>query len=62
LDGLYKAGTTQQLQAKDKVELVTVGNAGGVVVALNGQVQPALGASGAVVRNKVFTKNMLKTQ
>ena len=62
LDGTFKAGTTQELLAKDKIELVTIGNAGGVVITLNGEVQPSLGASKQVVHNKVFTKDMLKTQ
>lgn len=62
LDGMFKTGTTQELVAKDKIELVTVGNAGGVVITINGEIQPSLGQSKQVVHNKVFTEEMLKVE
>jgi hypothetical protein len=46
---LLSPGTTRQWTA-DRRFLLTVGNAGGVELELNGKVLPSLGARGAVVR------------
>lgn len=63
LQGTFPAGTTKELQAKDKIELVNVGNAGGLMITLNGQALPKLGKSGQVVRNIALSKdNVIKAQ
>lgn len=59
LQGTYAAGTTKEIKANTKIELVTVGNAGGVTVTLNGKTLPTLGNAGQVVRNVVLTKSTL---
>lgn len=60
LEGTFTQGMTKELRAKERIELVTVGNAGGVSVTLNGKTLPSLGASSEVVRNVVLTKETLK--
>lgn len=62
LQGTFAAGTSKELKASTKIELVTVGNAGGVSITLNGKALPSLGASGQVVRNVILTKDNLKAQ
>ncbi|WP_434512689.1 helix-turn-helix domain-containing protein [Desulfitobacterium sp. AusDCA] len=65
LEGTNTQGTTKELTANEKIELVTVGNAGGISITLNGKAIPSLGASGQVVHNVVLTKdtlNQLSTQ
>ncbi|MEA4901268.1 RodZ domain-containing protein [Desulfitobacterium sp.] len=59
LEGTFSSGTTKELTAAEKIEFVTVGNAGGVTITLNGKSMPSLGASGQVVRNVVFNKETL---
>lgn len=59
LEGTFSQGMTKELKAKDRIELVTVGNASGVSVTLNGKTLPSLGASGEVVRNVVLKKESL---
>jgi hypothetical protein len=59
LEGEYSGGTTKEIQASDKIEFVTVGNAGGISVTLNGTVQPSMGSSGEVVNNIVLTKESI---
>ncbi|MHB8127008.1 MAG: helix-turn-helix domain-containing protein [Desulfitobacteriaceae bacterium] len=56
LQGEYHEGTTKELIASSTIEFVTVGNAGGISVTLNGLVQPSMGSSGQVVNNVVLTK------
>ena len=63
LQGTFPAGTTKELQAKDKIELVNVGNAGGLAITLNDKQLPKLGKSGQVVRNIALSKdNVIKAQ
>lgn len=59
--GTFAAGTRKEVKGTSKIELVTVGNAGGVTVTLNGKALPSLGTSGQVLRNVIFTPDMLKT-
>lgn len=59
--GTFDAGTTREVKGTSKIELVTVGNAGGITVTLNGKSLPSLGGSGQVVRNVIFTPDTLKT-
>ncbi|NMA69641.1 MAG: DUF4115 domain-containing protein, partial [Desulfitobacterium sp.] len=58
LEGTFSPGVTKELRGKEQVELVRVGNAGGVNVTVNGEVMRPLGASGAVVNNIVYSKDM----
>ncbi|MFZ3102220.1 MAG: RodZ domain-containing protein [Desulfitobacteriaceae bacterium] len=62
LEGEYTVGTTKELTASSKIELVSVGNAGGISVTLNGTVLPSLGNTGQVVRNVVLTKDTISTR
>lgn len=59
LEGTFTQGMTKELKAKEQIELVTVGNAGGVLVTLNGKTLPSLGAPSQVVRNVVLKKESL---
>jgi hypothetical protein len=59
LEGTFSPGTTKELTATEKIEFVTVGNAGGITVTLNGKNVPSLGTSGQVVRNVVLNKDTL---
>jgi cytoskeleton protein RodZ len=58
--GTFTAGTSKEVKGTSKIELVTVGNAGGVTVTLNGKALPSLGNSGQVIRNVIFTPETLK--
>lgn len=58
--GTFATGTSKEVKGIDKIVLVTVGNAGGVTVTLNGQALPSFGKSGQVLRNIVLTKDNLK--
>jgi cytoskeletal protein RodZ len=62
LEGEYSGGTTKELKADNNIEFVTVGNAGGLSVTLNGTVQPSMGGSGQVVNNIVLTKDSISTR
>lgn len=55
----FAAGTTKELKGTEKIELVSIGNAGGVTVTLNGRALPALGKAWEVRRNVVLTKDTL---
>ncbi|MDR3289023.1 MAG: helix-turn-helix domain-containing protein [Peptococcaceae bacterium] len=57
--GSLLAGTIKEFQAKNLVTFVTIGNAGGISVTLNGVMQAGFGRPGQVVNNIVFTKDML---
>src|SRR5262249_52880349 len=48
-EDLMAAGTTRERRA-DKRFLLTVGNAGGIEIELNGRAMPPLGARGVVIR------------
>lgn len=60
LEGTFSPGTTKELVANEKIEFVTVGNAGGLTITLNGKNVPPLGAAGQVVRNVVLNKETLR--
>ncbi len=59
LQAEYPAGTSKEVKGTDKIELVSVGNAGGLSVTLNGKALPSLGKSGEVLSNVVLTKDNL---
>lgn len=57
--GTFTTGTTKEVKGTNKIELVSVGNAGGLSVTLNGKALPSLGKSGEVLSNVVLTKENL---
>ncbi|MCO5386869.1 helix-turn-helix domain-containing protein [Desulfosporosinus sp.] len=57
--GTFAAGTSKEVKGIDKIELVSIGNAGGLTVTLNGKAIPSLGKPGEVLRNVVMTKETL---
>ncbi|HEY8911636.1 MAG TPA: RodZ domain-containing protein [Desulfosporosinus sp.] len=59
IQGEFTAGTTKEVKGTSKIELVSVGNAGGLSVTLNGKALPSLGKAGEVLRNVVLTKDNL---
>ncbi|MFZ3129754.1 MAG: RodZ domain-containing protein [Desulfosporosinus sp.] len=62
LQGTFTAGTSKEVKGTNKIVLVSVGNAGGLSVTLNGQALPSLGKAGEVLRNVVLTKDNLNLQ
>jgi cytoskeleton protein RodZ len=54
VDFTLASGQSRDLTAEREIELLTVGNAGGVAVTLNGVELERLGREGQVVRNRVF--------
>lgn len=59
-DGMNGAGTTKVLQGKKRIEFLTIGNAGGLTIKLNGKELPSLGGSREVVWNYVITEDTVK--
>ncbi|HHV65102.1 MAG TPA: helix-turn-helix domain-containing protein [Peptococcaceae bacterium] len=59
-EGLSTAGTTKVFEGKERIEFLTIGNAGGFTLKLNGKEMPPLGASGEVIYNYVVTEEMIK--
>jgi len=59
IQGEFTAGTTKEVKGTSKIELVSVGNAGGLSVTLNGKALPSLGKAGEVLHNVVLTKDNL---
>lgn len=59
LQGTFTAGTTKEVKGTSKIELVSVGNAGGLSVTLNGKALPSFGKAGEVLRNVVLTQENL---
>ncbi|HBV87968.1 helix-turn-helix domain-containing protein [Desulfosporosinus sp.] len=57
--GTFAAGSTKEIKGTDKIELVSIGNAGGLTVTLNGKSMPSLGKPGQVLRNIILTKETL---
>lgn len=55
----FAAGTTKEIKGTDRIELLSIGNAGGLTVTLNGKTLSSLGKSGEVLRNVVLTKDTL---
>lgn len=58
---VLKKGRSEVWNAKDKVEL-SLGNAGGVAVEVNGKIISSLGKKGEVVRNILITKEALSVK
>ncbi|NLP45040.1 MAG: helix-turn-helix domain-containing protein [Peptococcaceae bacterium] len=58
-DGTLKAGTIKVFEGTEQIEFVSVGNAGGFEIKLNGELLPPLGKSGEVINNYVLTKDTL---
>ncbi|AHF06638.1 helix-turn-helix domain-containing protein [Desulfitobacterium metallireducens] len=59
LEGTFSLGTTKELSGAETIEFVTVGNAGGITITLNGKNVPSFGTAGQVVRNVVLNKETL---
>jgi len=59
-EGMNAAGTTKTLQSKEKMEFLTIGNAGGIALKLNGKEIGPLGVSKQVVRNYVVTLDTIR--
>lgn len=58
---VLKKGRTESWQAKDRIEF-SLGNAGGVVLEVNGTIMPPLGRKGQAVNNVVLNKDGLKAE
>lgn len=61
IDGMRNSGTTEMLQGTNLIEFVTIGNAGGLSITLNGKEIPPLGESRQPVWNYVISEETLKT-
>lgn len=59
LQGTYLAGVTKEIKANEQITLVTVGNAGGLTITINGKPQPSLGKSSQVVKDIRYTKEII---
>ena len=59
LQGEFANGISKEVTGTTKIELIDVGNAGGLSVTLNGKVLPSLGKPGEVLHNVVLTKDNL---
>ncbi|KUO74652.1 MAG: XRE family transcriptional regulator [Desulfosporosinus sp. BRH_c37] len=57
--GTFTTGTSKEVKGTNKIELVSVGNAGGLSVTLNGKALPSLGKAGEVLHNIILTKDSL---
>lgn len=55
----FAAGTSKEVKGTQKIELVSIGNAGGLTVTLNGKTMPSFGKSGEVLHNITLTKDTL---
>ncbi|KUO66582.1 MAG: hypothetical protein APF84_17295 [Gracilibacter sp. BRH_c7a] len=60
IDGMRRAGVTETLQGTKLIEFLTVGNAGGLTITLNGKEIPPLGASREPVYDYVITEETLE--
>ena len=58
---VFKAGTTKELKGTSKIELVSIGNASGLSVTLNGKALPSFKDGNKVVNNVVLNQDILKT-
>jgi len=59
--GTFAAGTSKEVKGTSRIELVSVGNAGGLSVSLNGKALPSLGKAGEVIRHVVLSPDTLKS-
>ena len=60
IDGMRQAGVTETLQGTKLIEFLTIGNAGGLKIKLNGKDLPPLGASKEAVFSYDITEETLK--
>lgn len=61
IDGMRSSGTTETLQGTELIEFVTIGNAGGLSITLNGKEIPPLGESRQPIWDYVITEETLET-
>lgn len=61
IQGMRAAGTKETLKAESKIEFVTIGNAGGLDITLNGKEVPPLGGRKEVVENYIMTRHTVDT-
>jgi cytoskeleton protein RodZ len=59
-NGMSYSGTNKILEGKERIEFLTIGNAGGFTLKLNGKEVPPLGVSGEVVRNYIVTEEIVQ--
>lgn len=59
-DGMSAAGSTKVIQGVKRIEFLTIGNAAGVTLKLNGKEIPPLGGPKEVVRDYVVTEDTIK--
>lgn len=59
-DGMNVAGTNQKFEGDNKIEFLTIGNAGGVQLRLNGKDVSPIGSSKQAIFNYVVTEESLK--
>ncbi|MGI5902495.1 MAG: helix-turn-helix domain-containing protein [Desulfitobacteriia bacterium] len=60
INGMNAAGTSQVLQGEERIDFISIGNAGGVVLKLNGIDVGPIGAAGEVISNFSLTEETLK--
>lgn len=60
IDGMRPAGATETLQGTKLIEFLTIGNAGGLTIKLNGKEIPPLGASGEAIFSYDITEETLE--
>lgn len=60
IEGMRTAGNTEALEGARLIEFLTIGNAGGLIITINGKQIPPLGASREVVYNYVITEETLE--
>ncbi len=61
IDGMRQAGAKETLQGTRLIEFLTIGNAGGLTIKLNGNEIPSLGASREPVYNYVINEETLES-
>lgn len=57
--GTQTAGSVKTVEAADSIEFLSIGNAGGLSLKLNGKEIPPLGKSGEVIRDYLVTKDTI---
>ncbi|WP_368292657.1 RodZ domain-containing protein [Dehalobacter sp. TBBPA1] len=60
LSGTIPSGKMQTLQADKQIEFVSIGNAGGLSLKVNGHTIPPLGKTGDVLQNYIIDENKVK--
>lgn len=56
---VFSAGATRELKALNKIEFVSIGNANGLAVTLNGKALPSFADEGRIINNVVLTQDTL---